>query len=104
MRTEVRVHGIELSDELRAVVHHETERLAQALRRRINCVRVELYEEPGIGPRGHCARCQVDVLFDDGSCLVQIDEDDDCYHCVTEAFVKILCERCRHQSRVTNRA
>jgi len=102
MRTEVRVHGIELSDELRAVVHHETERLAQALRRRINCVRVELYEEPGTGPRGHCARCQVDVLFDDGSCLVQIDEDDDCYHCVTEAFVKILCERCRHQSRVND--
>ena len=102
MRMEVRAHGIELSDELRAVVHHETERLAQALRRRINCIKVELYEEPGIGPGGHCARCQIDVLFDDGSCLVQMDEEDDCYHSVTEAFVKILRERCRHNSRLSN--
>ena len=95
MRTEVRVHGIDLSDELRTVVHHETERLAQALRRRINTVRVDLYEEPGAGPHGHCARCQVNVLFDDGSCLEQIDEEDDCYHSVTGAFVKILCDRRR---------
>jgi len=98
MRTEIRVHGIDLSDDLRAIVHHETERLAQALRRRINTVRVDLYEEPDSGPRGHCARCEVDVLFDDGSCLVQFDEEDDFCQCVTEAFVKILYRRHLHDS------
>jgi ribosome-associated translation inhibitor RaiA len=100
MRTEIRAHGIDLSDDLRAIVHHETERLAQALRRRINTVRVDLYEEPVSGPRGHCARCEVDVLFDDGSCLVQFDEEDDFCHCVTEAFVKILYRRHLHDSRL----
>ena len=35
MRTEVRVHGSGLSDELRTIVHHETARLAQALRRAV---------------------------------------------------------------------
>jgi len=93
MRTEVRVHGSGLSDELRTIVHHETERLAQALRRRINTIKVELYEVPGSNPRGHLARCQVDVLFDDGSSVVQVDEEDDFQHSVTEAFVKILCKR-----------
>ena len=93
MRTEVRVHGSGLSDELRTIVHHETARLAQALRRRINTVKVELYEVPGTNPTGHLARCQVDVLFDDGSSLVQVDEEDDFQHSVTEAFVKILCKR-----------
>ncbi len=93
MRTEVRVHGSGLSDELRTIVHHETERLAQALRRRINTIKVELYEVPDAGQRGHLARCQVDVLFDDGSSLVQVDEEDDFQHSVTEAFVKILCKR-----------
>ncbi len=99
MRTEVRAHGIDLSDELRTIVHHETERLAQALRRRINTVKVDLYEEPGAGPQGHCARCHVDVLFEDGSRVEQTDEDDDCGHSVTDAFVKILCDRHQHQSR-----
>ncbi len=99
MRTEVRAHGIDLSDELRTMVHHETERLAQALRRRINTVKVDLYEEPGAGPQGHCARCHVNVLFEDGSCAEQTDEDDDCEHSVAGAFVKILCDRHRHQSR-----
>ena len=98
MRTEVRVHGSGLSDELRTIVHHETERLAQALRRRINTVKVELYEVPGSNPRGHLARCQVDVLFDDGSSLVQVDEEDDFQHSVTEAFVKILCKRRQYYS------
>jgi ribosome-associated translation inhibitor RaiA len=102
MRMEVKTHGIELSDELRAVVHHETEQLAQALRRRINCIKVELYDEPVAGPRGHCARCQVDVLFDDGTRLVQTDEEDDCSHSVMEAFVKILRERCRHNYRLNS--
>jgi ribosome-associated translation inhibitor RaiA len=87
---------------LRAVVHHETERLAQALRRRINSITVELYDEPDASPRGHCARCQVNVLFDDGSRLDLVDEEDDCYHSVTEAFVKILCNRLRHDSRRHN--
>jgi ribosome-associated translation inhibitor RaiA len=98
MRTEVRVHGIELSDELRANVHREAERLAQALRRRINTITVDLYDEPGAVPRGHGARCQVNVLFDDGSRLDLVDEEDDCYRSVTEAFVKVLCERRRHSS------
>ena len=98
MRTEVRAHGIDLSDELRTMVHHETERLAQALRRRINTVKVELYEVPGSNPRGHLARCQVDVLFDDGSSVVQVDEEDDFQHSVTEAFVKILCKRRQYDS------
>lgn len=102
MRTEVRVHGNGVSDELRTIVHHETERLAQALRRRINTVRVELFEVRGSNPSGHLARCQVDVLFDDGSSLMQIDEEDDFQHSVTEAFVKILCERRRHDSRLHN--
>jgi ribosome-associated translation inhibitor RaiA len=102
MRTEVRAHGIELSDELRAAVHRETERLAQALRRRINSITVDLYDEPGASPRDHSARCQVNVLFDDGSRLDLADEEDDCYHSVTEAFVKILCERHRHGSRLHN--
>lgn len=101
MRTEVRAHGIELSDELRATVHRETERLAQALRRRINSITVDLYDEPGTSPRGHCARCQVNVLFDDGSHLDLVDEEEDCQHSVTEAFVKILCER-RRSSRLGN--
>jgi ribosome-associated translation inhibitor RaiA len=99
MRTEVRAHGIDLSDELRTMVHHETERLAQALRRRINTVKVDLYEEPGAGPHGHCARCHVNVLFEDGSRVEQTDADDDYGHSVTGAFVKILCDRHRHQSR-----
>jgi hypothetical protein len=98
MRTEVRVHGSGLSDELRTIVHHETERLAQALRRRINTVKVELYEVPGANQGGHFARCQVDVLFDDGSSLVQVDEEDDFEHSVTEAFVKILCKRRQYDS------
>lgn len=102
MRTEVRVHGIDLSDELRTIVHHETERLVQALRRPINTVRVQLYDEQASAERLHAARCQIDVLFDDGSCIVQIDEDDDCYHCVSEAFVKILCTPLRHNSRLNN--
>lgn len=102
MRTEVRAHGIDLSDELRTIVHHETERLAQALRRRINTVKVDLYEEPGAGPQGHCARCHVNVLFEDGSCVEQTDEDDDYEHSVAGAFVKILCERHRHQSRLSH--
>ena len=93
MRTEVRVHGSDLSDELRTIVYHETARLAQALRRRINTVKVDLYEVPGANPAGHHARCQVDVLFDDGSSVVQVDEEDDFQHSVTEAFVKILCKR-----------
>ena len=93
MRTEVRVHGSGLSDELRTIVHHETERLAQALRRRINTIRVDLREVPGSNQGGHHARCQVDVLFDDGSSLMQVDEEDDFQHSVTEAFVKILCKR-----------
>ena len=99
MRTEVRAHGIDLSDELRTMVHHETERLAQALRRRINTVKVDLYGEPGAGQHGHCARCHVNVLFEDGSSVDQYDEDDDYGLSVTGAFVKILCDRHRHQSR-----
>jgi hypothetical protein len=93
MRMEVRVHGSGVSDELRTIVYHETERLAQALRRRINTIRVDLREVPGSNQGGHHARCQVDVLFDDGSSLVQVDEEDDFEHSVTEAFVKILCKR-----------
>ena len=93
MRMEVRVHGSGVSDELRTIVHHETERLAQALRRRINTIRVDLCEVPGSNQAGHHARCQVDVLFDDGSSVVQVDEEDDFEHSVTEAFVKILCKR-----------
>ncbi|MBK6451107.1 MAG: hypothetical protein IPF84_00510 [Proteobacteria bacterium] len=93
MRMEVRVHGSGVSDELRTIVYHETERLAQALRRRINTIRVDLCEVPGANPSGHHARCQVDVLFDDGSSVVQVDEEDDFEHSVTEAFVKILCKR-----------
>ena len=102
MRTEVRAHGIDLSDELRTMVHHETERLAQALRRRINTVKVDLYEKSGAGPYGQCARCHVNVLFDDGSCVEQTDEDDDYGHSVAGAFVKILCNRYRHQSRLSH--
>ena len=102
MRTEVRAHGIDLSDELRTIVHHETERLAQALRRPINSVRVELYEEQGADSKTHCARCQIDVLFDDGSCLVQMDQEDDCYLCVSEAFLKILCTPLQLRSRLDN--
>ena len=93
MRMEVRVHGSGVSDELRTIVYHETERLAQALRRRINTIRVDLREVPGSNQGGHHARCQVDVLFDDGSSLVQVDEEDDFEHSVTEAFVKTLCKR-----------
>ncbi len=33
------------------------------------------------------------MLFDDGSSLMQVDEEDDFQHSVTEAFVKILCKR-----------
>ena len=99
MRTEVRAHGIDLSDDLRAIVHRETERLAQALRRRINTLKVDLYEEPGASPNGLGARCHVNVLFEDGSCVEQSDEDDDYGLSVTGAFVKILCDRHRHQSR-----
>ena len=102
MRTEVRAHGIDLSDELRTMVHHETERLAQALRRRINTVKVDLYEEPGPGPHGHYARCHVNVLFEDGSCIEQIDKNDDYGHSVMGAFVKILCDRHRHPSRLSH--
>jgi ribosome-associated translation inhibitor RaiA len=102
MRTEVRAHGIDLSDELRTMVHQETARLAQALRRRINTVKVDLYEKPGAGPHGTCARCHVNVLFEDGSCVEQSDEDEDYGHSVTGAFVKILCERHRHQSRLSH--
>ena len=98
MRMEVRVHGSGLSDELRTIVYHETERLAQALRRRINTIRVDLCEVPGSNQDGHHARCQVDVLFDDGSSLVQVDEEDDFQHSVTEAFVKILCKRRQYDS------
>jgi ribosome-associated translation inhibitor RaiA len=100
MRTEVTTHGIELSDDLRMAVHHEAERLAQALRRRINTLKVDLYEVPGASRSGHCARCQVDVLFDDGSSLAQVDEEDDLQRSVTEAFVKILCNRRRDDSRL----
>ena len=99
MRTEVRAHGIDLSDDLRTMVHQETERLAQALRRRIDTVKVDLYEEAGAGPQGHCTRCHVYVLFEDGSRVEQTDEDDDYGHSVMGAFVKILCDRHRHQSR-----
>ena len=95
MRTVVKAHGIDLSDELRTMVHHETERLAQALRRRINTVQVELYEEPGPGPQGYGARCYVNVLFEDGSSVEQTVEDDDYGHSLTGAFVKILCDRHR---------
>jgi ribosome-associated translation inhibitor RaiA len=102
MRTELKTHGIVLSDDLRAAVHHETERLAQALRRRISSVTVELFEQPTPNLRGHAARCRVDVLFEDGSRLGQVDEEDDCYRSVSETFVKILCERTRHQSRLNN--
>ncbi len=93
MRMEVRVHGSGNSDALRTIVYHETERLAQALRRRINTIRVDLCEVPASNQGGHHARCRVDVLFDDGSSLVQVDEEDDFEHSVTEAFVKILCKR-----------
>ncbi len=56
MRMEVRVHGSGLSDELRTIVYHETERLAQALRRRINTIKVDLCEVPGSNPsRAPCA-------------------------------------------------
>lgn len=102
MRTEVTTHGIELSDDLRMAVHHEAERLAQALRRRINTLKVDLYEEPAANRSGHCARCQVDVLFDDGSSLAQVDEEDDLQRSVTEAFVKILCNRHPHDSHQHN--
>lgn len=102
MRTEVRVHGIDLSDELRTIVHHETEKLVQALRRPINSVRVDLYDEQRADSRSHCARCQINVLFDDGSCLVQMDEEDDYHHCVSEAFLKILCTPLRHKFRRDN--
>jgi len=98
MRTEVTTHGIELSDDLRLAVHHEAERLAQALRRRINTLKVDLSGEPGAGHSGHCARCQIDVLFDDGSSLAMVDEEDDLLRSVTEAFVKVLCNRRRHDS------
>lgn len=98
MRTEVTTHGIELSDDLRMAVHQEAERLAQALRRRINTLKVDLYEEPAASRSGHWARCQVDVLFDDGSTLAQVDEEDDLQRSVTEAFVKVLCNRRRHDS------
>jgi hypothetical protein len=98
MRTEVRVHGSGLSDELRAIVHYETARLAQALRRRINTIKVDLYEVPGSNRGGHLARGQGDVLFDDGSSLVQVDEEDDFEHSVTEAFVKILGKRRQYYS------
>lgn len=102
MRTEVRAHGIDLSDELRAMVHHETERLAQALRRRINTVKVDLYEEPKAGLHGPGSRCHVNVQFEDGTCVEQTEADDDYSQCVTGAFVKILCDRYRHQSRLSH--
>jgi len=102
MRTEVRVHGIDLSDELRTIVHHETERLVQALRRPINSVRVELFDEQRADSMTHCARCQIDVLFDDGSCLVQMDQEDDCYHCVSEAFLKMLRTPRPPKARLSN--
>jgi ribosome-associated translation inhibitor RaiA len=102
MRTEVRAHGIDLSDELRAIVHQETARLVQALRRPINSVRVELFDERRPDSKTHGARCQIDVLFDDGSCLVQMDQEDDCQHCVSEAFLKILSTPLQHKSRLNN--
>lgn len=94
MRMNVTAHGFDLTEDLRAVVHHQTERLAQGVDRLINHVSVELFDETGPGLRGPRKRCEVGVEFDDGSTVIGGDVEEDFAGSVSAAFDKVLCVGC----------
>jgi ribosome-associated translation inhibitor RaiA len=91
MRMRVTAHGFDLTDDLRTVVHHQTERLAQGVDRLINHVTVELFDETCPGVPGPHKRCEVGVEFDDGLTVIGGDVEDDFPGSVSAAFDKVIC-------------
>jgi hypothetical protein len=99
MRLQVKAHGFTLSEDLRDTVLHEIARLAQGLRRPIDRIEVELFDEHAVAPRGCDKRCRVKVLFEDTMSVEQADTEGDFHSSVVEAFTHVLS---RPRPRVTS--
>jgi hypothetical protein len=93
MKTDVIAHGFVMNTGLREMIHHQTERLAQASARPINIVSVNLSVESLTGGRLPQKRCQVHVQFDDGQSSDEVAGDPDVGRSVTEAFERVMLMR-----------
>jgi hypothetical protein len=87
---EVKAHGFTLGDDLRATVLHEIARLAQGLRRPIDHIEVDLFDEHAVAPRGCDKRCRVRIQFEDTISVEQADAEGDFRSSVLEAFAQVL--------------
>lgn len=90
MRMEVKAHGFTLSEDLRDTVLHEIARLAQGLRRPIDHIEVDLFDEHAVAPRGCDKRCRVRIQFEDTMSVEQADTEGDFHSSVVEAFAQVL--------------
>jgi hypothetical protein len=69
---------------------HEIARLAQGLRRSIDHIEVDLFDEHAVAPRGCDKRCRVRVQFEDTMSVEQVDTEGDFRSSVVEAFAQVL--------------
>lgn len=99
MRLEVKAHGFTLGEDLHDTVLHEIARLAQGLRRPIDYIEVDLFDERAEAPHGCDKRCRVKILFEDTMSVEQADTEGDFHSSVVEAFTQVLC---RPRPRVTS--
>jgi len=90
MRMVITAHGFDLTEDLRADVEREIERLAQGLDRSINVVAVHLFDEQEHRCTGEDKRCCVQVEFDEGVCVIDDDAEPDFRDSVPVAFTKVL--------------
>jgi hypothetical protein len=90
MRMEVKAHGFTLGKDLHDTVLHEVGRLAQGLRRPIDHIEVDLFDEHAVAPRGRDKRCRVRIRFEDTISVEQADTEGDFHSSVVEAFTQVL--------------
>jgi hypothetical protein len=90
MRMDVKAHGFTMSEELHDTVLHEIARLAQGLRRPIDHIEVDLFDEHAVAPRGCDKRCRVRIQFEDTMSVEQVDTEGDFHSSVVEAFARVL--------------
>ena len=87
---EVKAHGFTMNEDLHDPVLPEIARLAQGLRRPIDHIEVDLFDEHAVAPRGCDKRCRVRIKFEDTMSVEQADTEGD-FHCsVVEAFTQVL--------------
>ena len=92
MRIEVTAHGFTMSEALHDTVLQEIARLAQGVRRPIDRIVVDLFDEHAVVPRGCDKRCCVRVQFGDTMSVERDDTESDFQSSVAEAFARVLSE------------